>query len=51
MNRCILPDFTSKATQWNKTSNIETPLTKNKPCLFKPGKTQDFAILVVLTEL
>ena len=24
MNILFLPDFTNKATQWNKTSNIET---------------------------
>ena len=26
--------------QCKKTSNIETHLSKNKPCLFKPSKTK-----------
>ena len=52
MNILFLPDFTNKATQWNKTSNTETlPHNKNKPCLFKPSKTKILQFLVILTKL
>ena len=46
----ILPDFINKARQCSKTSNIETPLTKNKPCLFKLSKAKILQFLVILTE-
>ena len=52
MNILFLPDFTNKAKQWSKTSNIETlPHKKNKPCLFKPSKTKILQFLLMLTKL